>query len=248
MKVTVITVCLNSEATIEDTIRSVINQEYANIEYLIVDGKSTDTTLEIINKYKDKISTLISEKDNGFYFAINKAIALAQGELICILNSDDFYTNSQVIKKVVELMEKDASDAVYGDLQYIDKTAVDKVIRNWKSGYYKAGLFLKGWMPPHPAFFVKKSCYLNYGNFNTDLKSAADYELMLRFIHKFKISISYLPEVLVKMRVGGKSNITLLNRIKANREDRLAWKINGLTPAPFTLILKPLLKLKQFLK
>jgi glycosyltransferase involved in cell wall biosynthesis len=248
MKVSIITTCKNSAATIEDTIKSVLSQDYTNIEYILIDGQSTDGTLEIINKYRDKISKFISEPDAGFYHAINKGISLTTGGIVGNLNSDDFYPSSTIITQVVNTFKNNNADAVYGDLHYVDKNDTQKIIRNWQAGQYTEGSFLKGWMPPHPTFFVKKEIYNKYGVFNTDLKSAADYEIMLRFIHKHKIKIAYLPQVLVKMRVGGKSNVTLLNRIKANQEDRKAWKINGLKAGLLTLLLKPLRKLDQYWK
>lgn len=247
-KVTIITVCYNSAKTIEDTIQSVINQTYSNIEYIIIDGLSTDNTLEIVNQYKDKIATIVSEKDNGLYDAINKGIGLATGDIIANLNSDDFYIDNNVISDVVAKMEGEKSDTLYADLYYVDAIDTNKVTRNWVSGQYKSGMFFKGWMPPHPTFFVRKRVYDNYGKFNLELKSAADYEIMLRFIHKHECSISYLPRVTVRMRVGGVSNVSLINRLKANREDKRAWKLNGLKPKAYTLIFKPLSKVLQFVK
>lgn len=225
-----------------------MSQTYTNIEYIIIDGLSTDNTLEIVTKYKDKITKIVSEKDNGLYDAINKGIKLATGDIIANLNSDDFYIDNNVIADVVEKIEKENTDSLYADLYYVDAIDTNKVVRHWKSGNYKHGLFYKGWMPPHPTFFVKKSVYEKYGTFNLQLKSAADYEIMLRFIHKYKIKISYLPRVVVRMRIGGVSNVSLLNRIKANREDKQAWLINDLKPKPYTLLFKPLSKLGQFLK
>lgn len=247
-KISIITVCYNSAKTIEDTIQSVINQTYDNIEYIIIDGISTDNTLEIVSKYKDKISKIVSEKDAGLYDAINKGIGLATGDIIANLNSDDFYIDNNVIADVVAKMEADKSDTLYADLYYVDAIDTNKVTRNWVSGQYKKGMFFKGWMPPHPTFFVRKSVYEQYGKFNLELKSAADYELMLRFIHKHECSISYLPRVVVKMRVGGVSNSSIKNRLKANREDKRAWEMNGLKPKPYTLIFKPLSKVMQFVK
>lgn len=246
--VTIITVCYNSAKTIEDTILSVINQTYDNIEYIIVDGLSTDNTLEIVNKYKNKIAKVVSEKDAGLYDAINKGIALATGDIVANLNSDDFYIDNNVIADVVAKMEEENSDTLYADLYYVDAIDTNKVTRNWVSGAYKKGMFFKGWMPPHPTFFVRKSVYDSYGKFNLELKSAADYEIMLRFIHKHECSISYLPRVIVRMRIGGVSNVSLISRLKANREDKRAWEINGLKPKPFTLIFKPLSKVLQFVK
>lgn len=248
LKVSIITITYNSGATLSDTIESVVNQSYANIEYIIVDGKSTDSTLSIIDSYKNKISKVISEKDNGLYDALNKGIALATGDLIGIIHSDDFYTNNLVIEKIVKTIEDGNADAAYADLYYVDKNDTNKIFRKWKSGNYKHGMFINGWMPPHPTFFAKRSCYEKYGSFNLDLISAADYELMLRFIHKHKIKLAYLPEFIIKMRVGGKSNVSLQNRIRANKEDRKAWKINGLNPHLFTLYLKPLRKIIQLFK
>lgn len=246
MKISIITISYNSQETIEDTIKSVINQTYKNIEYIIVDGGSTDNTINIINKYKDRISTIISEPDKGIYDAMNKGVNLATGELIGILNSDDFYINENVISEIQKHIKE--NDAIYADLVYVDKENTNKTIRYWKSGKYKKGDFLKGWMPPHPTFFLRKSIYEKYGTYNLSLKSAADYELMLRMIHKENISLSYYPEVITKMRVGGQSNSNILNRLKANQEDRKAWEINNLDPKFYSLYLKPIRKISQYIR
>jgi glycosyltransferase involved in cell wall biosynthesis len=246
MKISVITVCFNSAKTIEDTIQSVLSQDYPNVEYIIVDGGSKDATLDIVKKYSANISHFISEPDKGIYDAMNKGIALATGDVVGILNSDDVYYDSQVLSHISKAFEVTNADAVYGDLVYVASNNLEKVTRVWKSKPYTEGAFLKGWMPPHPTFYVKKSCYNQLGNYSLKLKSAADYELMLRFIHKYKISLAYIPKTLVKMRVGGESNVSLKNRLRANKEDRMAWKMNGLKPHFYTLFLKPLSKLKQF--
>jgi len=246
VKISIITIAYNSQETIEDTIKSVVNQTYSNIEYIIIDGGSKDNTLSIINKYKDKISTIVSEPDKGIYDAMNKGVEKATGDLVGILNSDDFYANETVIEKIASKIKD--YDSIYADLVYVDRENTDKVTRYWKAGTYKEGAFTNGWMPPHPTFFVKKSIYNRFGTYNLKLKSAADYELMLRFLHKEKISTTYLPEVITKMRVGGQSNVTLSNRLKANKEDQLAWEINGLKPNFYTLYLKPLRKVGQFIK
>lgn len=248
LKVSIITVAFNAEKSIEDTINSVLNQSYKNIEYIIVDGLSSDNTVEVCRKFKNKIATLISEKDKGLYDAMNKGLSLATGDIIGVLNSDDFYANNEVISKVVQKFESENIEGLYSDLVYVEEEDTSKVTRTWVSGEYKENAFVKGWMPPHPTFFVKNECYQKLGNYSLELKSAADYELMLRMIHKHKIKIGYLPEVTIRMRVGGVSNSSLKNRLNANKEDRRAWEMNGLKPGSLTLIRKPLSKIGQFFK
>lgn len=248
MKISIITITYNSEATIEQTIQSVLSQSYPDIEYIIVDGQSTDATLEIVNTYKNQISKIVSEKDKGLYDALNKGIAMASGDVIGLLHSDDFYIHERVVENYASVFIKEQADAVYSDLYYVDKSNTDKIIRKWKSGTYHHDDFVNGWMPPHPTFFVKKDLYKKFGVFNLDFKSAADYELMLRFIHKHKINLSYLPEYTIKMRLGGKSNKNIQNRVNANLEDRRAWEVNGLKPRFYTLYFKPLRKIIQFFR
>ncbi len=246
MKCTIITVSYNAVNTIESTINSVLSQDYNDIEYIIVDGSSSDGTKEIIQRYNDKITKWISEKDNGIYDAMNKGILLATGDVIGILNADDLYSSNDIISKIVNQFTKSNADALYGDLKYVLKNDISKTIRFWKSGEYTEGKFLNGWMPPHPTFFVKKSIYNQFGLYRTDMPSAADYELMLRFIHVKKIKLTYLSELITIMREGGVSNKSLMNRWKANRDDLRAWQVNNVKPNVFTLILKPLSKLIQF--
>ncbi len=246
MKITIITVCFNSELTIEDTILSVLEQDYDDLEYIVIDGGSKDKTLNIVGKYSSRINRIISEPDEGIYFALNKGIALASGAVIGILHSDDIYASRNILATVNKTFEDNGVEAVYGDLQYVAKEDSKNIRRIWIAGPYKTGSFLRGWMPPHPTFFVLKSCYEKYGVFNTLFHSAADYELMLRLVHKNHIKIGYIPQILVLMRVGGKSNVSVTNRLQANQEDRLAWKVNNIKPGLFTLTLKPLSKLRQF--
>lgn len=247
MKISIITVSFNSDKTIEDTLKSVVNQDYKDIEYIIIDGGSTDKTLDIVEQYKANIALVISEKDKGIYDAMNKGVARATGDVIGILNSDDFYVDHHVISKIAEEF-KASVDGVYADLVYVDPINTEKITRTWHSGSYKQGAFLKGWMPPHPTFFVRKSVYEKFGAYSLQLRSAADYEFMLRVIHKQKIKLAYLPEIVVRMRAGGASNASIKNRLKANKEDRLAWEMNGLRPNPLTFIRKPLSKVLQFFK
>jgi len=247
MKVSIITVCYNAKSTIEFALQSVLNQDYKDIEYIVIDGASSDMTLSIIKKYEGKIAKIVSEKDNGMYYALNKGIELATGDVVGLLHADDFYASNKIISRIVTEFQSKNIDAVYGDLQYVFKEDINKVFRNWNSNPYNPSLFLKGWMPPHPTFFVKRECYKDFGKFNTTFSISADYELMLRFLYKHNIKATYIPEVIVKMRVGGVSNISIQNRIKANMEDRRAWKINGLKPNVLTLFLKPLSKLRQYI-
>lgn len=246
MKISIITASYNNADTIRDTIVSVLEQDYPEIEYIIVDGASSDDTLKVVDEFRPRIAKIISEKDAGIYDALNKGIENASGDVIAFLHADDIYAGKNVISKVMKIFRDENADSVYGDLYYVDRADTAKIVRNWKAGKYSHGLFLKGWMPPHPSFFLKREMYRKYGSFNTSLRSAADYELMLRMLHKHKISSVYLPEVIVKMRTGGVSNVSLRNRIKANREDKRAWKINGLKPGLFTFIRKPLSKISQF--
>jgi glycosyltransferase involved in cell wall biosynthesis len=226
---------------------SVLNQTYADIEYILIDGQSMDGTIAIIEKYRNKIARFISEKDNGLYHAMNKGLEIATGDVIGFLHSDDFYTNTEVIARYATLFAKEDCDAAYSDLYYVDRNDTSKITRKWKSGSYRHGAFLNGWMPPHPTFMVKKEIYRKLGGYNTAFKSAADYELMLRFIVKHGIFLSYLPEFTIKMRSGGKSNASVQNRISANMEDRMAWKTNDLKPRFYTLYLKPFRKIFQYL-
>lgn len=245
-KISIITVCYNSAETIRDTIKSVIGQTYPNIEYIIIDGVSSDNTLNIINEYTNSIAKIISEPDQGMYDAINKGITLSSGKYIGVLNADDFYINNQVIEKVVRQLITQKSKSLYADLYYVDNKDTDKIIRYWKSGSFKRKKFKAGWMPPHPTFFIEKEAYMEHGIFRLDFTSAADYELMLRMLYKHNVSTTYLEEIIIKMRVGGMSNESFKNRIRANREDKKAWDVNGLNPHAFTLILKPLRKIVQY--
>jgi len=248
MKISIITVSYNSAQTLKDTIDSVLNQKDCEMEYIIIDGASNDHTINIVEAYFDKISKFTSEPDKGIYHAMNKGLSLATGNIIGFLNADDVYDNNLVLNLVSKEFEEKKCDAVYGDLYYVERENLNRIIRKWKSGSFDKKQFKFGWMPPHPTFFAKKEVFEKFGFFNTDFKSAADYELMLRLIYKHEISLSYIPSVLVKMRIGGISNASLKNRIRANREDRLAWKINDLKPNLLTLWLKPLRKIFQFIR
>lgn len=246
MKVSIITATYNSAATVADTLRSVAAQTHPDIEHLIIDGLSKDDTLTQVAAFPH-VARVISEPDKGIYDAMNKGIAAATGEIIGILNSDDFYTDSAVIAEVVEQMTTTGAMALYADLQYVAADDTTQATRTWTSGAYRPSQFKWGWMPPHPTFFVRRELYEQYGHFNLALRSAADYELMLRFLYKEGVTPTYLPRITVKMRAGGMSNASWKHRLRANREDRQAWEINQLRPYFFTTYLKPLRKLTQFI-
>ena len=247
-ELSIITVTFNSSKTIIDTLNSLISQTYDCFEYIVVDGNSTDNTIEIIKSYNLPNFKYIVEKDNGIYDAMNKGIKLATGKYIGILNSDDIYSSTKTLEIVIQNIKRYKSDSFYGNLVYTSNMDFSKVIRVWNAKKYDRKNFLYGWMPPHPTFFVKKDIYIKNGFFNLNLPTAADYELMLRFLYKYNISCTYIDEIIVKMRSGGISNSSLSSIVKGNLQDRKAWKINNLKPYPFTLLLKPISKIFQFLK
>ncbi len=247
MKISIITVVFNGEKTIRETIESVLAQDFGEVEYIIVDGKSTDTTLEIIKSYSGRITKFISEPDRGIYDAMNKGLQLATGEIVGLLNADDVFASPDVLSLVAATFLNSGVDAVYGDLQYFD-SHTGRITRNWRAGNYRNGLFLWGWMPPHPSFFIRRSWYQKFGVFRLDLGTAADYELMLRMIHKYGAKLAYVQKVLVRMRAGGVSNLSLKNRLSANRNDRRAWELNEINRYPVTTLLKPFRKILQFIR
>jgi glycosyltransferase len=248
MKISIITVSYNSAKTIEDTVKCVLNQTYTNIEYIVVDGLSKDSTRDILNKYRHSISKIIVEKDYGIYDAMNKGIQAATGDIIGFLNADDIYVSNKVLESVAQAFTEHQVDSVYGDLCYVGVDDISNVIRYWKAGEFTEKSFLNGWMPPHPTFFVKREIFQKYGDFDATFRFAGDYELLLRFLYKYHISCHYIPYCMVKMRINGAGNRYFENRLIANLEDRLAWKKNKLKPRAYTTVLKPLRKVFQFVK
>jgi glycosyltransferase involved in cell wall biosynthesis len=246
MKVSIITTTFNTGKTVEDTINSVLSQTYPDIEYIIVDDQSTDNTLDIVNKFKDRVTKIVYGEHNGIFGALNKGLEFVTGDIVAILNSDDFYISNDVIETVVNEFKNTGADCVWGDLVIVDKDDVNKIVRNWKSSAYKEESFQKGWHPPHPTFFVKREIYDKYGLFRTDFSTAGDFELVLRFLEKYKISSSYIPKVLTKMRAGGQSNKSIYNHLRAIWFSYKAFKINNIKVSPFFIIRKPLFKIKQF--
>lgn len=246
MKVSVITTSYNSGHTIKDTLVSVATQDHPNIEHIIIDGGSRDNTMEVVSRFPH-VKVVVSENDGGIFHAMNKGLERCTGDVICFLNSDDWYHTNEVISKVVRYMHLTDCNVAYGDLQYVQQYNPDRIVRTWKSGQYRKQNLYYGWMPPHPAFFAKKEVYEEVGFFNTELTSAADYEIMLRILLKHEHQACYIPDVLVKMRLGGYSNASLKNRLRANNEDHQAWIMNGLKPSLLTRYLKPIRKIPQFI-
>lgn len=218
MKISIITVCYNSEKTIEDAIKSVLMQTYPNIEYIVIDGASIDGTRQILGKYESGIDVIVSEEDDGIYDAMNKGIRLATGEVVAFLNSDDFYAESSIISAVMDVFINNLIDICYGDLCYVDSYDPKKVIRYWRSGDYCDAGFSGGWAPAHPSFFVRADVYKKYGLFDTKINIANDIELMYRFMELHGLQSSYLEKVIVNMRLGGQSNHNLRTIFYQNSE------------------------------
>lgn len=237
MKVSIITVCFNSESTIEDTLKSIKSQTYPNIEYIVIDGLSKDKTNEIVNEYSDIVSVHISEKDNGLYDAMNKGISLATGDVVGILNSDDVLADETVIEKIVAGFSNTNIDAVYSDLIYVSEFDLNKPTRLYSSKVFSKRMIKFGLMLPHPTFYVRKKCYDELGSYKTDYRVAADFELLTRFISKGIKSIR-LPIISVKMREGGISSSGLLWRIHQNFEIVRACKENNIYTNIFFVMLK----------
>lgn len=245
MNLSIITATYNASETLPDCLECIAKQRI-NVEHILIDGASSDATIKIIDDHREQLAHVVSEPDEGIYDAMNKGLKLASGGVIGILNADDFYPSDDTLVKVLDIFDDPDIEACFGDLVYVDDRNTDKVIRFWRSGHFNVKKFYWGWMPPHPTFFVRRSVYERYGLFNLELGSAADYEIMLRFLLKHQVKVAYIPEVLVHMRTGGVSNMSLRNRLKANQMDRKAWEVNKLKPYPWTLIAKPLRKLKQW--
>lgn len=235
MLISIITVCYNSKDTIENTINSVLSQKYVDIEYLIIDGNSNDGTKEIIKSYKLKYNNIkfISEIDKGIYDAMNKGIKMSSGEIIGILNSDDYYIDEYVLNKIHSLFKEDNNlDSIYSNINYINRSYNSIILRKWISGDKKP--FNKGWHPAHPAFFVRKYIYEKYGLFDLKYKLAADFEIMLRLLDKYKITTKYLNETIINMRVGGVTNKSIKNILIQNIECIKAFKNNKIKVNIFT--------------
>lgn len=238
MKVSIITVSFNSAKTIADTIDSVLSQDFPEIEYIIVDGCSTDGTVDIIRQNENRISQWISEKDQGMYDAMNKGIAMATGDVIGILNSDDVYMNTRVVSDLMRLMQSQNTEVVFADLILVDSSNQNKVLRYYDSGRFHPNKFKFGWMPAHPTVFVKRELYQRVGKFSTTYQIAADYEMLIRMLAIEKASYAYYPKPVVRMRSGGASTSGISRNWILNQEIIRACKENGIYTNLFMLLLK----------
>ncbi|MFH4484131.1 glycosyltransferase family 2 protein [Vibrio diabolicus] len=247
MKVSIITATYNSSNTLPDTLRSLEAQTYQNIEYIIVDGASKDNTLEVVKSHCSRVATVISEPDKGIYDALNKGIQAATGDVVGFLHSDDLFAYPDAVKDIVNSFLESNSQAVYADLEYVSKNDTENTVRLWKSGQYSQKELKKGWMPPHPTFYMKRELYQQYGLFDLSFKIAADYDSLLRYLWVNNVSMAYLPTVLIKMRVGGASNRSLSNIIHKTKEDIQALKNSSLS-WPRAILIKNLSKIPQFIK
>lgn len=248
--ISIITVSYNSEKTIKDTIESILGQTYEKIEYIVVDGLSKDNTVSLVKNYEERFTEkgykfkVISEKDNGLYDAMNKGVKMATGEIIGILNSDDFYINELVIDKVVNKIVQESADCLYADLLYVDEKDTNRVVRKWIS---KKGDFRLGWNPPHPTTFITKKTYRKFGLYKVEYRISSDYDILYKIIHKGRSNVAYLPEYIVKMRTGGKSTSGLKSNLIASKEIYQTLKENNQKFKLPIIFLRLFVKLKQVL-
>lgn len=244
LKISIITVVYNAESTIRSCIESVLKQDYNNVEYILIDGGSTDTTINVIESYKSRIDHFTSEPDKGIYDAMNKGIKIATGDVIGMLNADDTFTDETVLGVIADAFKKNNADITYGDLDYID--ADGKVIRKWRSGQFTRWSLAFGWMPPHPTFYCRRYIFEKYGLYSLEYGSAADYQFILNCLYVNKLSAFYIKKVIIKMKIGGISNKSLSNRVKGLLFDLKAMK-NARIPLPvIALVIKPVRKIIQF--
>lgn len=243
-KISIVTPVYN-DRRVERALGSILSQECSpEIETIVIDGGSTDGTLEVLEKYRARLTCLVSEKDRGIYDAMNKGIARATGDVVGILNADDRYADNRVLADVIDRFSDVSVEVCYGDLVYVDRE--DRVVRYWRSGPYRNRNFYLGWMPPHPTFFVRRQLYEKYGVFDTGLPISADYELMLRMIVGQRAKPAYVDRVLVRMAVGGNSGRSVRQIVRANIEVARAWRKNRLAGGLLVPILKPARKIVQF--
>lgn len=251
MRISLVTVTYQASATIEDTIKSVLMQDYPDIEYIVIDGGSKDNTVNILKHYEKEFKgkmRWISEPDNGLYDAMNKGIKMATGEVVGIINADDFYHHVNAISKIAEQFEKDDIDAVYADVVFVRPANLNKVARYYSSRNFKLSKFRFGFMPAHPTFFTKRKFFEEYGYYKTDYGISADYELLIRFLYSHKLRSKYIPMDLLTMRIGGKSSASIYSHLLLTYECIRAAKTNGIYTNMFLLMLKYPIKVLEYLR
>lgn len=248
MKISIVTVVYNGAATIASAVDSVLAQDHPDVEYIVIDGGSKDETVKILQSYGDKIAVLVSEPDKGIYDAMNKGVARATGEVVGILNADDFYTSSDVLAAVARQLTESQANALIGDLIFVQPDRLDHVVRYYSSKGFTIRKFERGDLPPHPTFFVRRKHYEQLGNFDTQYRMTADFDLMLRFLYIAKISYTYLPKVMVTMRTGGVTNQGIKSKIKLNREIMHSMRKNGLPASVFRVYAKYFTKIFQLIR
>jgi len=248
MKVSVVTAIKDCGEFLQANIDSVYEQTHSDIEHIIIDACSQDSTESVVKKNESKVAIYARQEDRGIFDGINKGLRLATGDILAILNGDDIYADNNVISEVVREFTEYNTDCVYGDLVYVRQRGINKVVRYWRSGEGDRAKLLRGWMPPHPSFFVKREIYEKYGYFNTDFRISADYEIILRFLYMHRISMRYMHKLCVKMRIGGNSNRNLFRIMRKTYEDYKACRIYGIKGASFAVMLKNVRKVPQFFR
>ncbi|HSI53370.1 MAG TPA: glycosyltransferase family 2 protein [Ramlibacter sp.] len=245
LQISVITAVFNRASTLGESMRSVLGQTYEGVEHIVVDGGSTDGTLDVIDAYRTGLAQVLHGPDGGLYDALNKGIRAATGDVVGFMHADDTYASPHALDRIASAFEDPSVDAVYGDLVYVKKDDVSQVVRYWRAGEYTRRQLAFGWMPPHPTFYVRREVYERFGAFDTRYRIAADYENMLRILWRGRVRATYVPEVLVRMRMGGVSNMSLFNILHKSREDYVAMRENGIGGLS-ALLLKNVTKLPQF--
>lgn len=247
MKVSIITVCYQSAHTLRDAINSVLAQQGVDIEFIVVDGGSSDGTVELLKEYGTRINQWVSERDGGIYDAMNKGVRMATGDWIGFLHADDLLAHSRIIADMLDVVAKTNADVVYGDLVYVQKDNSQQIVRYWKSEDFSPRLLPKGWMPPHPTVYVRRELFVKTGLFNVEYRISADYDFLLRLLSTPSIRVAYIPQIMVRMRVGGASNRSIGNIIRKSKEDYLALRRNHIGGIG-ALLYKNLSKIGQFFK
>jgi glycosyltransferase involved in cell wall biosynthesis len=244
-KISIITAVYNSRDTVTEALDSVLAQTHPDVEMIIVDGGSTDGTVELLERYRSRAAGFVSERDKGIYDALNKGIRMSSGDVVGFLHSDDLFASDDALARIAAAFEDSTVDAVYGDLLYVRRDELGSVVRQWRAGACSAAALRRGWMPPHPTFYVRRSVYEKLGNFDTRYRIAADYDTVVRFLFAAAIKVAYVPQTLVLMRMGGTSNRSLANLVKKTKEDYDIIRKHNLGGA-LTLLIKNVSKLKQF--